>query len=226
MNSKNPWVIPKSVDVPDRDAFSAQERKVIAGHATPQRVQHYLRTIPYNRELAGETCYSFRRVLKENQAHCLEGALTAATILEQHGYPPVLLSIESQDKLDHVLLLFRKNGLLGSIARSRDIGLHGRKPVFRSVRDLVLSYFEPYIDMTGRITGYAFASLYDLGNYDWRFSMRNVRKVEQYLQDIPHSPIHSSDKRYEEVHRRYLAFHKRYPDRSPAYFDNRSQWLA
>jgi hypothetical protein len=149
----------------------------------------------------------------------------AAGILEQHGYPPVLVSIESQDKLDHVLLLFKRNNRYGSVARSRDIGLHGRKPVFRTVRDLVMSYFEPYVDKTARITGYAVASLYELGNYDWRFSERNVWKVERHLQEIPHNPIHSSDARYQRAHCRYLKFHAHSPDRSPDYFD-RSSWLA
>jgi hypothetical protein len=135
------------------------------------------------------------------------------------------MSIESQDKLDHVLLLFRRNGRLGSVARSRDIGLHGRKPVFRTVRDLVMSYFDPYIDKTGRITGYGVASLYELGNYDWRVSMRNMWKVERHLQDIPHRTVHSSDARYAKAHSRYLEFHKRNPGRSPDYFLNRSLWL-
>ena len=138
----------------------------------------------------------------------------------------MVVSIESQDKLDHVLMIFKRNGLWGSVARSRDIGLHGRKAVFRTLRDLVMSYFEPYIDTTGRLTGYALGSLYALGSYDWRFSTRNVRKVERYLQEIPHRPIHSSDARYETVRRRYLEFHKKHPDRSPDYFENRRLWLA
>jgi hypothetical protein len=164
-------------------------------------------------------------MLRENRAHCLEGTIAAAVILEQHGYPPVVVSIESRDKLDHVLWLFKRDGRLGSVARSRDIGLHGRKPVFRTVRDLVMSYFEPYIDKTARITGYAVANLYDLGNYDWRFSTRNVLKVERHLQDIPHRPIPACQARYERALKRYLAFHEEHPDRSPDYFDNRDLWL-
>jgi hypothetical protein len=211
--------------VPSRSEFTAEEWALIRKHRTPEQVQQYLRTIPYNRELSGSTCYSFRRVLRENRAHCLEGALVAAVILEQHGYPPTLISIESQDKLDHVLLLFKRDGLWGSVARSRDIGLHGRKPVFRTVRDLVMSYFEMYIDHTGRITGYGVASLYELGKYDWRFSHRNAFKVERHLQDIPHITIKGSDSRYRRFHRRYIEFHERHPDRSPEYFSNRHLWL-
>lgn len=212
--------------IPGRSEFTAEEWKLIQKHPTPERVQRYLRTIPYNRELNGSTCFSFRRALQENRAHCLEGALVAAVILEQHGYPPTLVSIESQDKLDHVLLLFERNGLWGSVARSRDIGLHGRKPVFRTVRDLVMSYFEMYIDQTGRITGYGVTSLYELGNYDWRFSLRNAWKVERHLQEIPHTAIQSSDSRYQKCLRRYREFHKEHPDRSPDYFSNRGLWLV
>ena len=174
-----PWALAAVGTIPTRDDFLRQEWRIIQAHQSPEKVQHFLRSIPYNRELDGQTCYSFRRALKENRAHCLEGALVAAVILEQHGYPPILVSIESQDKLDHVLLLFKRNNRYGSVARSRDIGLHGRKPVFRTVRDLVMSYFEPYIDNTGRITGYGVASLYELGSYDWRVSERNVWKVER-----------------------------------------------
>jgi hypothetical protein len=210
---------------PTRRDFTDREWRVIQKYRTPASVQGYLRRMPYNRESGANTCLSFRSVLTQNRAHCLEGAIVAATILEQHGYPPVLVSIESQDKLDHVLFLFKEDGRYGSVARSRDIGLHGRKPVFRTVRDLVMSYFDTYIDKTGRITGYAEASLYDLGNYDWRFSPRNVWRVERFLQEIPHREIRSSDARYERVRRRYLEFHKLHPTLSPDYFTNKHLWL-
>ena len=225
MNLKTVFAAQPAGPIPTRKDFSKREWEIVQSHRTPETVQQYLRSIPYNREADGETTYSFRRMLRENRAHCLEGAIVAAVILEQHGYPPVMVSIESRDKLDHVLWLFRRDGRLGSVARSRDIGLHGRKPVFRTVRDLVMSYFEPYVDKTARITGYAVANLYDLGNYDWRFSMRNVRKVERHLQDIPHRPIPLSQARYERALGRYLAFHEEHPERSPDYFDNRHLWL-
>ena len=137
---------------PGRSDFTKREWEIIQQYRTPLAVQRFLKTIPYNREPEGSTCLSFRRTLKENRAHCLEGALVAACILEQHGYPPLLVSIESQDKLDHVLFLFKHKGKYGAVARSRDAGLHGRKPLFRTVRDLVLTYVEPYIDKSGRIT--------------------------------------------------------------------------
>ena len=168
---------------------------------------------------------SFREVAKRNEAHCLEAAVAAAVILEQHGYPPLLLDIESVDLLDHVIFVFQKNSLWGSIGRSRDIGLHGRKPVFRSLRQLVWSYFDPYIDMTGRIKGYGLTSLYDLGSYDWRFSAKNMHKIEDHLRSIPHRKLLSSNLRYEYWHERYKKYEKRYPNKSPVYYSNKSQWM-
>lgn len=181
--------------------------------------------MPYNREAGGPTCLSFRRALREKRAHCLEGAIIAATILEQHGYPPTIVSIESQDNLDHVLFIYKRAGFYGSVARSRDIGLHGRKPVFRTVRDLVMSYYDPYIDKTARIKGYATTSLYDLGLYDWRFSEHNVWRVERYLQEIPHTRIRGSEARYGKWLRRYIEFHEKNPDRSPDYFPTKHLWV-
>jgi hypothetical protein len=210
---------------PPPEQFTAAEWRIIQSCRTPLQVQRYLMTIPYNYEPQGATCFSFRRTLLENRAHCLEGALVAAAILEQHGYPPLVISIESRDYLDHVLYLYQQRGRYGAVARSRDIALHGRKPVYRTVRDLVMSYYDPYIDGSACITGYAAASLYDLGHYDWRFSMRNVKKVERYLQEIPHRRIRGSAARYERALRRYVEFHRQHPDRSPDYFPTRDVWL-
>lgn len=210
---------------PGRDAFTDAEWKLIQSLRTPREVQRYLRSVPYNWEREGGTQRSFREVLKRREAHCMEAALSAAVILEQHNYPPLLLSLESKDQLDHVLFIFQRNGLWGAVGRSRDTGLHGRRPIFRSVRDLVWSYFDPYVDMTGRITGYGATNLYALGNYDWRFSGKNLWKVENHLREIPHTPLRSSEQRYQKLFARYKEFHQRYPHGSPTYFANRDTWM-
>jgi len=198
---------------------------MIQDHRTPVQVQRLLTAMPYNWERDGGTLRSFREVIKRNEAHCLEAALAATVILEQHGYPPLLLSLESWDKLDHVIFVFRKQGLWGSIARSRDLGLHGRRPIFRTLRQLAWSYYDPYVDFSGRLIGYGLGNLYELGKYDWRFSARNVLKVENYLREIPHRAIRSSDRRYEQLHERYKAFKKANPDKAAAYYNNRAQWM-
>jgi hypothetical protein len=203
-----------------------RERALVARLRTPAAVQRWLRAMSYNHEEGGESLRSFRRVAREGSAHCLEAALAAAVILEQHGYPPRLLSFESVDKLDHVIYPFRgRDGRWGAIARSRDPGLHGRRPVFRTPRQLAASYMDAYVDLTGRVTGYAVCDLHDLGDYDWRFSEKNVWKVERWLIDHPHAGLGMSDARYERLLARYRAFKARWPDRKPVYYEGRGAWM-
>src|SRR5438128_12243883 len=176
--------------------FTAREHRLIARLRTPLMVQRYLNALPYNNEPGGRaTLRSFRGVVRHGCAHCLEAALFAAVVLEQHGYPPLVLSLESIDELDHVIFIYRRRGRWGSIARSRDPGLHGRQPVFATPRALALSYFDPYVDFSGRLTGYAVVDLRLMGDYDWRLATTNVWKVERMLLDYPHRPIASSDRR-------------------------------
>ena len=158
---------------------------------TPHAVQRFLNALPYNTEPPPDPALlrSFRGVVRHNTAHCLEAAIVRAVILEQHGYPPLVMSLESIDGLDHVIFVYRRRGRWGSVARSRDPGLHGRKPVFRSLRQLAESYFEGFIDTTGCLRAYGVVDLRVLGNYDWRLSAGNVWKVERMLFDIPHRPI-------------------------------------
>jgi hypothetical protein len=210
---------------PPRSAFTREEWRLVARLRTPRAAQDFLHALPYNGEAEGETLRSFRRVVRDRTAHCLEGALFAAVVLEQHGYPPLLLSFESIDHLDHVIFPFREAGLWGAVARSRDPGLHGRKPVFRSPRDLARSYMEAYVDLTGRVTGFAVADLRELGGYDWRLSERFVWKVERWLIDYPHRRLRMSDRRYRALHERYIRYKQRFPDRKPVYYRNRSVWM-
>jgi hypothetical protein len=205
--------------------FTPREWALVTRLRTPLAVQRWLRALPYNYERRGETLCSFRGVVRRGRAHCLEAALAAAVIMEQHGHPPLLLSFESVDKLDHVLFVFRRNGRWGAIGRSRDPGLHGRKPVFRTPRQLAASYMDPYVDMTGRIVGFAVADLRDLDGYDWRLRERNMRKVERWLIEHPHRPLAMSDARYRRLHERYRRYRARYPHRKPTYYDNRDTWL-
>ncbi len=206
--------------------FSPAERRLIRRLSTPARVQRWLNTLPYNTEPppGGPTLRSFREVARTGTAHCLEAAVAAAVILEQHGYPPVVLSFESIDELDHVLFVYREKGRWGSVARSRDPGLHGRKPVFRTARALASSYVDPYVDFTGRITGYAVVDLRILGDYDWRLSERNIWKVERLLLEHPHRPIRTSDARVDRMRARYFAFKRAHPDRKPVDYAGSERW--
>jgi hypothetical protein len=192
---------------------------------TPAAVQRYLNQLPYNNEPGGRaTLRSFRGVVRHRCAHCLEAALFAAVVLEQHGYPPLVLSFESIDKLDHVIFVYRKRGRWGSVARSRDPGLHGRRPVFATPRALALSYFDPYVDFTGRITGYGVVDLRVMGDYPWRLAETNVWKVERMLLDYPHRPIRSSDTHVDRLRARYRAFRATYPGLKPIGYRGRERW--
>lgn len=210
---------------PARSSFTAAEWRIVEAHRTPRQVQSFLRKLKYNREEDVSSQRSFRQVIRRKSAHCLEAAITAAVILEQHDYPPLLLSFESVDKLDHVIYLFKSASGWGSVARSRDEGLHGRKPIFKTPRQVAASYFDPYVDFTGRITGYAVVDLRELGSYDWRFSTRNIWKVENFLVDYPHKSLEMSDRRYEKLLQQYKDFRAKHPDRQATYFDNRAVWM-
>lgn len=209
---------------PPRQAFTARERRLIDRLRTPAQVQQFLNRLPYNTEPPPGRALlrSFRGVVAHGTAHCLEAALAAAVILEQHGYPPTVMSLESIDGLDHVLFVYRSRGRWGSVARSRDPGLHGRRPVFRSLRHLALSYFEPYIDATGCVKGYGSVDLRVLGDYDWRLSTRNIWKVERLLFEIPHRPIRYSQARVDRLRRRYNAYRAAHDGRKPIYYDRRA----
>jgi len=213
---------------PPATAFTAAERRLVARLSTPALMQAYLNRLPYNTEPApgSVTLRTFRGVVRTHTAHCLEAALTAAVVLEQHGYPPLVMSLESIDGLDHVIFIYRARGRWGSVARSRDPGLHGRRPVFRSLRALAISYFEPFIDTTGCIRAYGAVDLRVLGNYDWRFSAGNVWKVSDLLYEIPHRPIRSSERRVDRLRARYFTFRREHPGVKPVDIYDRTTWSS
>ena len=203
------------------------ERRVIERHRTPEAVQGFLNALPYNTEPppGRATLRSFRGVIRHHTAHCLEAAITAAVILEAHGYPPLVMSLESIDQLDHVIFVYRRRGRWGSVARSRDLGLHGRRPIFATLRQLALSYVDPFVDFTGRLKGYGAADLRVLDPYDWRLAEGNVWKVERYLLNMPHRKIASSNARIRRLRARYVAFRREHPGQQPDYYDQGS-WTA
>ena len=218
-------MLPRTETAPRFTSFTAAERRLISRLRTPTAVQRYLNALPYNEEPRGRaTLRSFRGVVRHGCAHCLEAALFAAVVLEQHGYPPLVLSFESIDALDHVLFVYRRDGRWGSVARSRDPGLHGRRPLFATPRSLALSYFDPYIDHTGLITGYSVVDLRILGDYDWRLADTNVWKVERMLLEYPHRSIRSSDERVARLRRRYKAFAAANPGQKPTFYKGRERW--
>jgi hypothetical protein len=211
--------------VPAEAVLSPRERKLIRTLRTPAGTQAWLNALAYNTEDDGPSQRSFRGVVRTGSAHCLEAALFAAVVLEQHGYPPLVMSLESQDNLDHVVFVYRHCGGWGSVARSRDPGLHGRKPVFATLRGLAYSYLDPYVDYSGRLLGYGVADLsIAMGNYDWRWAGGNVWKVEQVLIGWPHVKLPSSTARYRHLKRWYREYREQNGDRKPIAYRGREKW--
>ena len=224
--------------------FTRAERRLIARLNTPAKVQRHLNSLSYNTEPppGRATLRSFRGVVRHHTAHCLEAALFAATVLEQHGYPPLVISFESIDELDHVIFVYQQERgrvpfsaasgetgtrplfCWGSVARSRDPGLHGRKPVFATPRALAASYLDAYVDLTGRVTAFTMVDLRVMGDYDWRRSQRNVWMVERMLLETPHQPLRMPEARFRRFRAAYRDFKQRRPDRKPLFYEHRNRW--
>lgn len=176
-------------------------------YKTPYQVQRYIDSFAYNREKSGATLRPPLLTLKAKKAHCFEAALLAAAVLEHKGYPPLILSLESKDGLDHILYIFKENNKWGAVGKSREPSLQGRPAQYRSVRDLVWSYFDAYIDDTCLITAYETFHLDELCKelkFDWRVKKDFLWDLEDLLLRLPHKKLKSSKKRYLKFHLRYL----------------------
>ncbi|MBC7742417.1 MAG: hypothetical protein H7061_09480 [Bdellovibrionaceae bacterium] len=170
-------------------------------YKTPREVQRYIDSLKYNK---ADSVQSAQAGIRSGQVHCLEGAFIAAAILEYHGYEPVIMSLESIDRLDHVVFVFQEKGLWGAVGQSSDRGLRGRAPVFKTLRALAYSYFDPYIDETGCVRAYQLAHL-DETQTNWRTSSRNVKKAEDYLIYLKHIKIKYSKRRHYHFRKRWNA---------------------
>ena len=158
---------------------------------SPWGIQRALDAMPYH--IAG-TAWSPRGVLRERTAHCLEGAVFAAAALGVLGHPPLLLDLEAVQDTDHVIAVFRLRGHWGAIAKSNFSGLRYREPVYRSVRELVMSYFEGYVNLRGERTLRAFSRPVNLGRFDrthpgWMVSEDDLWWVAEHLVDVPHTRL-------------------------------------
>jgi hypothetical protein len=176
--------------------FNARERKILERLTTPARIQRFLDDeIGYNLEPGGDTCYSPRTVLRKGVAHCMEGAMLAAVALRRLGYPPLLVDLEAVRDSDHVLAVYRNNDHWGAVAKSDYSGLRSREPVYRNIRELVMSYFEHYFNPAGEKTLRAYSRPVNLRQFDrrgWMTSEQDVWVVPNYLCEISHTPLLST----------------------------------
>ena len=169
-------------------AFTPAERRALRALGSPHGVQRALDAMPYHH--AG-TAWSPRRVLCEGTAHCLEGAIFAAVALRVLGHPPLLVDLEAVQDSDHVLSVYRVRGHWGAIAKSNFTGLRYREPVYRTVRELVMSYFEGYVNLRGDRTLRAYSLPVNLARFDrrrpgWMTSEGDLWWVAEHLVGVPH----------------------------------------
>jgi hypothetical protein len=161
--------------------------------STPQRIQSFLNAIPINHEAGGETILSVREVLSQRRAHCIEAAFVAACALWIHGEPPVVMHLDcAATDYPHVIALFRRSGGWGAISKSNGTPLRYRDPIYRSLRELAMSYFHEYSDKRGRKTLRSYSAAFDLRRIDcklWVTSARDCREADDILASARHYPL-------------------------------------
>ena len=192
----NPSILHPSPRIPHSPTeLTKSELRLLRSLKTPAQIQHFLdHEIAYNKELTGETIRSPRRVLRDRTAHCFEGALFAAATLRVHGHPPLLLDLEAVRDDDHVLAIFKSHNCWGSIAKSNYSGLRFREPVYRTLRELVMSYFEHYFNMDREKTLRKYSRPVNLTRFDnihWMTAEEDLWELSNHLVDIPHTPLHT-----------------------------------
>ena len=180
--------------------FTDAERRAFRQLDAPGKIQDFLNAMPFNFEKNGDTCMSPRRVLAEGRAQCMEGAMFAAAALRLLGHPPLIVDLESSAAdYDHVIAVFRAGDRWGAISKTNHAVLRYREPVYRSLRELVLSYFHEYFLDDGKKTLREYSELFDLSHFDrlnWRTTPESLLQISFYLDKIKHHKILSSITRH------------------------------
>ena len=175
--------------MPEPTEFTPAELRQLRALKTPAGIQRFLDALPYH--LAG-TAWSPRKVLREKTAHCLEGATFGAAALRAIGFPPLILDLEADQDTDHVLAVFKMRGHWGAVAKSNFVGCRYREPVYRTLRELALSYFNIYFNLRGERTLRRYSQPVNLARFDrrhWMTSEKDIWFIAEYLVDIPHRPL-------------------------------------
>lgn len=169
--------------------LAPQDVRTLRSLKTPAQIQRFVDGIEYQ---YANTALSPARVLRERKGHCLEGAMLAAAALRVNGHPPLLMDLEAVQDDDHVIALYREHGLWGGIAKSNFAGLRFRAPIYRTLRELALSYFEHYYNLRGQRTLRAYSRPVNLARLDkcgWMTSEKNVWCVAEALIAAKHYPL-------------------------------------
>lgn len=173
--------------------FTRAELAVFRRLQAPFRIQQFLdEEVGYNKETDGETCRSPRRVLRDRLAHCAEGAYFAAAALRLLGHPPLIIDLAAVRDDDHLLAAFKDNGFWGAIAKSNFSGLRFRHPVFRSVRELVMSYYPHYFNLSGELSLRSYSLPVNLVRFDpisWMTTEQDIFEIGDYFYSVRHFQV-------------------------------------
>jgi hypothetical protein len=169
--------------------FTPAEQRKLRSLKTPHGIQRFLDNMPYH---LADTAWSPRRVLQENTSHCFEGATLAAAALRANGYPPLVIDLEAEHDTDHVVAVYRIKGHWGAIAKSNYTGCRYREPVYRTLRELALSYFDVYFNLRGDRSLRTFSRPVNLARFDardWMTTDEHLWFIAEYLFTIRHHPL-------------------------------------
>ncbi len=179
-----------NLELMENYGLNRQELSILKRLKTPEQIQRYLdEDIGYNKEADGPTCRGPRRVIEDRVAHCAEGAFFAAAALRVNGREPLIVDLEAVRDDDHLLAVFKEHGHWGAIAKSNYAGLRFREPVYRTIRELVMSYFEHYYNPAGEKTLRAFSRPVNLARFDrigWMTTTEDLWEICEYFCVIPH----------------------------------------
>ncbi len=156
---------------------------------SPRKIQAFLYGLRQNFEPNGETCHGVREVLRTRRAHCIEGAMLAAAALWVHGEPPLLLDMRAVQDYDHVVAVFRRRGRWGAISKTNGVALRWRDPVYRTLRELAMSYLHEYANRREHKTLREYARPFDLRSLPasaWVTPAKGAWAVAERLDDLPH----------------------------------------
>jgi hypothetical protein len=170
-------------------SFTAAELRKLRALKDPHGIQQLLYDQPYH---VANTAWSPRRVLRENTAHCFEGAIFAAAALRINGYPPLVIDLEAEHDTDHVIAVYKIKGHWGAISKSNYSGLGFREPIFRSLRELAMSYFDAYFNLRRERTLRTFSNPVNLARFDrrsWMTTEQPIWFIAEYLLTIRHTPL-------------------------------------
>ncbi len=183
----------KKSSIIEQIANNEKELKIIKKLNSPKKIQDFINSLKINFEEKGDSCMSPRMVLKSKRAHCIEGAILAAAILKVQGFRPLIVDLEANDKdFDHVVAVFKQKGYWGAISKTNHAVLRYREPVYRTIRELVMSYFHEYFLDNGKKTLRKYSLPVDLSRFDkkeWISSEEDVWYIPEYLTKIKHFDI-------------------------------------